>query len=62
MWILNIDGSSGKKHKGVGLILEDPNGYQYAYAMKFLFPVNNNEAKYEALLTGLCMAGSLKIT
>ncbi|KAI5652622.1 hypothetical protein M9H77_29809 [Catharanthus roseus] len=51
-----------EKHKGAGFILEDPNGHQYTYAVKFLFPVSNNESKYRALLEGFCMAHNLEIT
>lgn len=48
IWILNIDSSTGEKHKGAGFIIEDPDGHQYACAMKFLFRVSNNETEYEA--------------
>ncbi|KAI5661846.1 hypothetical protein M9H77_21169 [Catharanthus roseus] len=61
-WSLNVDGSTGEKYRGACFILEDLDKHQYAYAMKFSFPVTNNEAKYEALLAGLQMASSLKIS
>ncbi|KAI5653314.1 hypothetical protein M9H77_30501 [Catharanthus roseus] len=49
-WTLNTNGSARENTKGASFILEDPDGHQYAYAMKFLFPVSNNEGEYEALL------------
>lgn len=61
MWTLNVDGSAGKKHKDAEFILEDLDSHQYTYAMKFLFPVNNNEAEYEVVLAGLCIACILQI-
>lgn len=57
-----MDGSTGEQNKGAGFILEDPQGQQYAYTMKFLFLVCNNKVWYEALLAGLKMAKSLKFT
>ncbi|KAI5675951.1 hypothetical protein M9H77_06901 [Catharanthus roseus] len=42
--------------------IKNPKGHQYAYAIKFLFPVSNKEAEYEALLVALWMAKSLKLT
>lgn len=61
-WILNVDGSVGEEHKAAGFNLKDPNGHQFSYAMKFISPISNNEAKYEALVVGLEMAQILKIT
>lgn len=51
-----------RKAQSAGFILEDLDAHQYAYAMKFLFPVSNIEAEYEALLAGLRMTCNLKIT
>lgn len=62
IWILNVDGSAGEQNKGAGFILEDPQGQQYAYTMKFLFLVCNNKVGYEALLARLKMAKNLKFT
>lgn len=59
---MNVDGSVSIEHKRDGFVLEDPEGHQFAYAMKFTFHVSNKETEYEALLTGLQMAQSLKIT
>ncbi|KAI5676104.1 hypothetical protein M9H77_07054 [Catharanthus roseus] len=48
-WILNVDESTGEKNRGARFILEDP-------------PITNNKVEYEALLRGLRMASSLKIS
>lgn len=44
IWILNVDGPTGEKYKRAGFILEDSDGCQYAYTLKFLFPISNNKA------------------
>jgi hypothetical protein len=38
-----------------------PIGEQLKYVFQILFEVSNNEAEYEALLHGLCLAVSLGI-
>lgn len=60
--ILNVDGSTGEKCKRARLILEVPDGHQYAYNIKLQFPISNNEAEYKHFLAGLHMARSLKLT
>lgn len=62
IWTLNICGYAGTEHVGAGFILEDPDGHQFAYAIKFNFLVSNNEPVYEALLSGLQMEKNLKRT
>nr|GEV39882.1 reverse transcriptase domain-containing protein [Tanacetum cinerariifolium] len=37
----------------VGLILTNPEGIEFTYALRFRFDATNNEAKYEALIAGL---------
>nr|GEZ39885.1 reverse transcriptase domain-containing protein [Tanacetum cinerariifolium] len=36
-----------------GLILTNPEGMEFTYALRFEFFASNNEAKYEALVAGL---------
>ncbi|GKA98874.1 reverse transcriptase domain-containing protein [Tanacetum coccineum] len=55
-WTLYTDGVSNPKGVGVGLVLIDPNGVEYAYAIRLNFASTNNEAEYEALLAGLRIA------
>ncbi|GJS39516.1 reverse transcriptase domain-containing protein [Tanacetum coccineum] len=46
---------------GAGLVLVDPTGTEYTYAIRLNFASTNNEAEYEALLAGLRIAGKMKI-
>ena len=52
-WALYIDGSSNSEGSGAGLLLEDPHGDAYLYALRFDFPASNNETEYEAVIVGL---------
>ncbi|XP_074374574.1 uncharacterized protein LOC141714983 [Apium graveolens] len=45
---------------GVGLILSSPEGFKIFQAIRFEFPLTNNEAEYEALLAGMELARSLE--
>nr|GEX99996.1 reverse transcriptase domain-containing protein [Tanacetum cinerariifolium] len=38
---------------GAGLILTNPEGVEFTYALRFQFAASNNEAEYEALVAGL---------
>ncbi|XP_022020232.1 uncharacterized protein LOC110920322 [Helianthus annuus] len=53
VWNLYTDGASSKEGSGAGLILIDPEGIEYTYALRFEFKTSNNEVGYEALLVGL---------
>ncbi|GKG18391.1 reverse transcriptase domain-containing protein, partial [Tanacetum coccineum] len=46
-WASCIDGS------GAGMILTNPEGVEFTYAIRFRFEATNNEAEYEALIAGL---------
>ncbi|GKG14824.1 reverse transcriptase domain-containing protein, partial [Tanacetum coccineum] len=52
-WILFTDGSSCTNGSRVGLILTNPEGMEFTYALRFRFEATNNEAEYEALIAGL---------
>ncbi|GKD41381.1 reverse transcriptase domain-containing protein [Tanacetum coccineum] len=54
-WTLFTDGSSCScvDGSGAGLILTNPEGAEFTYAMKFRFEATNNEAEYKALIAGL---------
>ncbi|GJT76638.1 reverse transcriptase domain-containing protein [Tanacetum coccineum] len=49
-WILFTDGSSCTDGSGAGLILINPEGIEFPYALRFKFDAINNEAEYEALI------------
>nr|GEW58134.1 reverse transcriptase domain-containing protein [Tanacetum cinerariifolium] len=52
-WILFMDGSSCTDGSGAGLILTNPKGVEFTYALRFRFDATNNEAEYEALIAEL---------
>nr|GEU51034.1 putative ribonuclease H-like domain-containing protein [Tanacetum cinerariifolium] len=61
-WTLYTDGASSLKGVGAGLVLIDPAGVEYTYAIRRLnFPNTNNEAEYEALLARLLIAQKMKV-
>lgn len=59
-WSLFVDGSSNEDGSGAGLLLISPQGKESTYALRFDFPTTNNEAEYEAVLTGLELARKMK--
>ncbi|GJY40499.1 reverse transcriptase domain-containing protein [Tanacetum coccineum] len=61
-WRLYTDGASNSDGSGAGLMLIDPEGKEYTYALRFEFKTTNNEAEYEALLAGLKIAQEMEIT
>ncbi|XP_027156526.1 uncharacterized protein LOC113757421 [Coffea eugenioides] len=61
-WVLFVDGASSKEGSGAGLLLTSPTGEELTYALRFDFPASNNEAEYEALLTGLRISHQMGVT
>ncbi|GKA13715.1 reverse transcriptase domain-containing protein [Tanacetum coccineum] len=60
-WRLYTDGASNSDGSGAGIMLIDPEGKEYTYALRFEFKTTNNEAKYEALLAGASKSTQLSI-
>ncbi|KAL5560578.1 hypothetical protein UlMin_036789 [Ulmus minor] len=60
-WVLFVDGASNKAGSGGGVVLQNPSREKITRAFKFNFTVTNNEAEYEALITGLRMAKDLDV-
>ncbi|GKA62175.1 reverse transcriptase domain-containing protein [Tanacetum coccineum] len=60
-WILFTDGSSCTDGSGAGLILTNPEGMEFTYALRFRFDAINNEAKYEALIAELRIAEQMGV-
>ncbi|GJR04889.1 reverse transcriptase domain-containing protein [Tanacetum coccineum] len=52
-WILFMDGSSCINGSRTGLIITNPEGVEFTYALRFRFNATNNKAEYEALIAGL---------
>ncbi|GJX30248.1 reverse transcriptase domain-containing protein [Tanacetum coccineum] len=46
---------------GAGLILTNPEGAEFTYAMRFRFEATNNEAEYEALIASLRIAEQMGV-
>ncbi|GJY09714.1 reverse transcriptase domain-containing protein [Tanacetum coccineum] len=60
-WTLFTDGSSCIDGSRAGLILTNPEGVEFTYAMRFRFEATNNEAEYEALIAGLWIAEQMGV-
>nr|GEV59824.1 reverse transcriptase domain-containing protein [Tanacetum cinerariifolium] len=60
-WTLFTDGASNSKGSGGSLVLINPSGMEFTYAVWLNFASTNNEAEYEALLAGLRMARKMKV-
>nr|GEU82579.1 reverse transcriptase domain-containing protein [Tanacetum cinerariifolium] len=60
-WTLFTNRSSCIDGYGAGLILTNPEGVEFTYALRFRFNTTNNEAEYEALITGLLIAEQMDI-
>ncbi|XP_063941458.1 uncharacterized protein LOC135149627 [Daucus carota subsp. sativus] len=60
-WKLFVDGSVAGSKCGAGLILSSPDGFEICQAIRFTFPLTNNEAEYEALLVGMSLAKNLEV-
>ena len=60
IWTVQMDGSGTKKVGGAGVVLISLEGETLKYAVRLQFPITNNEAEYEALLTGLSLAKALE--
>ncbi|KAM1898095.1 hypothetical protein ACFX14_032495 [Malus domestica] len=58
-WSLYVDGSSNQQGCGAGLVLTALDKVAMEYALHFKFKASNNEAEYEALIAGLCLAKHL---
>nr|GFC41743.1 reverse transcriptase domain-containing protein [Tanacetum cinerariifolium] len=60
-WTLFTDGSSYVDGSGAGLILTNPDGVEFTYALRVQFAASNNEAEYEALIAGLRIATQMGV-
>ena len=56
LWSINTDGSSNQRSGGAGVVIQTPEGDKIKCMIRLDFPTNNNEAKYEALVSGLDLA------
>ena len=58
-WEIEIDGSTVNGAGGVGIVFKTPEGHLLKHSTRLQYPTTNNEAEYEALLTGLRIAKEL---
>lgn len=56
LWKIYIDGASNYQGSGLGVVLLSPKGALLEWLIRLEFSASNNEAEYEALLSGLRMA------
>ncbi|VFR03140.1 unnamed protein product [Cuscuta campestris] len=61
-WEMAVDGASGPRGYGGGIVFTTPEGFKIYHAIVFNFKLTNNEAEYEALAGGLRLAQALKIS
>ncbi|RVW27944.1 Transposon Ty3-I Gag-Pol polyprotein [Vitis vinifera] len=61
-WTLRVDGASRSSGSGVGLLLQSPTGEHLEQAIRLGFSASNNEAEYEAILSGLDLALTLSVS
>ena len=54
-WTIFVDGASSSTGSGPGILLENEEGTLIEVSLSLYFPTSNNQAKYEAFLTGLRM-------
>ena len=55
-----MDGSSTQKRGEAGVVIASLEGDILKYGVQLKFPVTNNEAEYEVILTGLRIARALR--
>ncbi|XP_065004164.1 uncharacterized protein LOC135636404 [Musa acuminata AAA Group] len=60
-WVLHVDGSANSKGASAGLVLRAPDGRSFERSLRFGFRATNNEAEYEALLTGFRLALEMQV-
>ncbi|XP_019455179.1 PREDICTED: uncharacterized protein LOC109356308 [Lupinus angustifolius] len=56
VWTIFVDGSSNPKGSRADILLENGQGVTIEHFLTFTFPTSNNQAEYEACITGLQLA------
>jgi len=59
-WVVHVDGSSTRHARGIGVVLQSPEGDKLKHEVRLQYQTTNNEVEYEALLKGLELAKSVK--
>ncbi|XP_071719301.1 uncharacterized protein [Rutidosis leptorrhynchoides] len=58
---MHTNGACGPEGTGSGIVLVSPKAEEYTFALRFSFPMTNNEAQYEALLSGMRVSKYLEV-
>jgi ribonuclease HI len=61
-WVVFVDGSSTRGRSGVRVLLRNPEGQEFGFAVKLDFVTTNNEAEYEAVIAGLALSREMGAT
>ncbi|VFQ94255.1 unnamed protein product [Cuscuta campestris] len=61
-WTMSVDGASRLKGYGGGVVFNTLEGFEVYHALIFKFKLTNNEAEYEALVSGLRLAKTLHVS
>ncbi|XP_062170548.1 uncharacterized protein LOC133876286 [Alnus glutinosa] len=61
-WVVFVDGSLAHGRSRVGVLLRNPEGQEFDFAVKLDFVTINNEAKYEAVIAGLALSREMGAT
>ena len=59
LWTIYTNGSSMQKRGGAGVVITSPKGDILKYGVQLKFPITNNEAEHETILTRLRIAQAL---
>ena len=59
-WIIHVDGLSTQHARGIGVVLQYPEGDRLKHKVRLQYKKTNNEVEYEALLKGLELATSVE--
>ncbi|XP_052289889.1 uncharacterized protein LOC127899803 [Citrus sinensis] len=60
VWLVMVHGSCSEQGSGARVVIRSPDGTEITYAVKFEFQLTNNQAEYEAFITGLGLAHALR--
>ena len=60
VWLIIVDGSHSEQGSRAGVVIRSLEGAEVSYVVKFEFQLTNNQAKYEAFITGLRLEHALQ--
>ena len=60
VWLVMVYGLCSEQGSRARIVIRSPEGTEITYAVKFEFQLTNNQAEYEAFITGLGLAHALR--